>query len=72
MDVSRVRITNHNKPGGTFWTPTGMVKTDKDGHAKVTAEQLAHLKKSGGLNIVDVTGQMPASAVDTRGAQTKK
>jgi hypothetical protein len=66
----RIRISNHNAPGGAFVTPHGTVRTDKDGYANVSAEQLAHLKTRRGLTIA--TGDMPTGSLSTRDIPSRK
>lgn len=50
----RVKVTNHNPPGGSFHTPSGFVDTDKDGVGNASADQVEHLKKRGDLKVVEV------------------
>lgn len=60
----RVRIADHNKPGASFLTPHGIVRTDGDGNADVSPEQLAHLKSRKGLQIT--TRDIQPSDLSTR------
>lgn len=53
----QINIRNHNKPGATHITPHGMVRTDKDGNADVTPEQLAYFKSRRGLQITTRDGR---------------